>query len=221
MKAYKGWVIVSFCLSVAAFAATAKKKPEEVQVNELVEKLQKYWDSAKTYRANFVQVVYAKRLGTRDETEGILYVSKPGRLRWESKSDPSFQIMDGKKLMYVHSNKRRGTTVVDILEDTTKTVDAKALQFLAGTGNFKDSYKVTLVTDKPKVAEIKLVPKGGGSESYIAEINKSSYGIESLTTESGDTRAKIKFSDVKTNVELDEKLFKYEPKPTDIIHKGG
>lgn len=209
-----------FGISVLLSAAPAAKATTDVSaLNDAVDGMQKFWDKTKTFQANFTQVVFAKRLGTRDTAAGKLFISKPNKLRWESKEDGSFQIMNGNTLTYVHYNKRRQNWIVDILENTNKSVDTKALQFLAGKANFKKSYTAKLEKDAPKSLEIRLIPIEGGSESYIAEVEKKSYVIQSLTTETVDTRARIEFTNIQTNKPLEDSLFKYVTKPSDVVHK--
>lgn len=186
----------------------------------LLEKLQKAWDAAETYQASFKQVVFAKRLGTRDETQGTLSVVKPNKLRWESTTDGTVQIMNGKQLFVVQPNKRRGTTVVDIYHDISKAMDPKPLSFLSGKAKFRDIYRVELLSETPKVAEMKFIPKHDSSESLVAEIDKSSYLLRSLTSETVDSRVRTEFSGTKTNVKLEDKLFEYKPKETDIVHNN-
>jgi outer membrane lipoprotein carrier protein len=220
MKYFCLLLLIVFLNAFSLQASPAKIKSEEVLVSETLDKMQKFWDSFTTYRANFNQIVNSKRLGTRDNSKGVLYVKKPGKLRWELAADTSFQIMNGKKLQYIHKT-RRGQIIVDEVDDVKDQVDTRALQFLAGKGNFKQLYKAKLEENKPKSISIRLTPKEGGAESYIAEVDKNSYGIQSLTTETPETRARMEFSDIKINIELEDSLFVYEPKSTDMVHKGG
>ena len=186
----------------------------------IVEKLQKTWDSAKTYQADFKQILFYKRMGTREETTGTLFVSKPGKLRWESKTDGQIQIMNGKQLWVIKPNKRRGIQVVDIYRDLKKVVDPKPMAFLSGTGKFKELYEMELLQENGKMAEVKFFPKAQSSDSLIAEIDKESYGLRSLTTDSPDSRARTEFNNTKVNPTLDDKLFEYKVLPTDVVHEN-
>lgn len=205
-------------LLLTGLPAAAAKKPSTASAEEAIDKVQKNWDETKSYEADFKQVVFAKSLGDRDESTGKIYVVKPNKLRWETPERGQTQIMDGKKLWLVQENKRRKTRTVDTYSDVSKAVDAISLSFLSGKSKFREKYSVTILGDDDKQVSLKLVPKGGQGETLIAEISKPSYLLRSLTTESVDTRVRIDFSNVKANVEIDDTLFTFKPKSSDIIH---
>ena len=188
-------------------------------VDTTLDSVQKTWDATKSYEALFSQVVFSKRLGTKDESKGNLSVVKPGKIRWESKTDGTLQIINGKKLIHIHTQRRRNTKIVEIYEDISRQIDTKSLSFLAGTTQFRKSYRVDIIKDSAKTLELKLVPKDQpGGETYIAEFDKSDYVLKSLTTETADSRVRVSFSDIKTNLELGNQLFDYKPDPKDVVH---
>lgn len=202
---------ILFCnFTTAIYAAT--------DVTALLTSFQKTWDETKTYQASFKQTVESKQMGTKDESTGILYVEKPSKLRWESGTDGSVQILNGNQLTSIQINKRRSTKTVNILKDVSKTVDSKALSFLAGKAKFADLYNSKLLKENDKVASLKLTPqKGAPGESYVAEIDKKGYFLVSLTTEAPDSKVVMEFSEIKPNLKLDGKLFEYKADPKDII----
>ena len=188
--------------------------------NPHVEKMQKAWDDAKTFQSAFKQVSFDKRLGTREETSGTFSLAKPSKLRWDATSDQSIQILDGKKLYVIHQNKRRNVTVVDIYSNLGKAIDSKSLAFLAGKSRFADVYDIELISSKGPTLELKFISKTPGGETLVAEIDKKSYLLRSLTSDAADLRTRTEFTDVKTNVRLDDKIFVYQPKPTDVVHNN-
>jgi outer membrane lipoprotein-sorting protein len=204
----------------AAKKPIAKSKPSEALAVEYLKKLQEAWDKALTYQAKFKQVVLDKRLGTREEQEGTITVAKPDKLRWETPSDSGLQILNGKRLVNVHHNKRRGVNTVDIYADASKTVDAKSLKILAGSVRFDEIYTPKLIKDGPKKAELKLIPKGDASETLIAEIDKQSYLLRALITDSADSRVVVEFVETKLNPELEGSLFEFKPGEKDIVHNN-
>lgn len=204
--------LLLYCLPLLA-APAAKPNP----ALPVVDKMQTTWDAAKTYEAKFKQKVTAKRMGTEDESEGTVVVSKPNRLRWVSVTDGTFQILNGNRLTAVRENKRRQITEVDIYAKAGKSIDSKLLKFLAGKAQFKTLYRFELESETPEIATIKFHGKSGDAETLIAEIDKNSYLLRSLTTDSEDNRVRVEFTEIKTNVKLDPKLFEYQPKKTDVV----
>ena len=186
----------------------------------LIDQFQKTWDETASYQATFKQTVESKQIGTKEESTGTIFVQKPGKLRWDCETDGSIQILNGKKLISIQVNRRRKTRAVDIYQDISKAVDTKAIQFLAGKAKFQETYKIDSIGNPSTSSSLKLTPKGGdGLETYLAEIDKKSYFLRSLTTESADTRVRMEFSDVKANVVLEASLFDYAPDPKDVVHK--
>jgi outer membrane lipoprotein-sorting protein len=204
----------------SCFQASAAPKPSQPNpAVPIVDSLQKTWDATKTYEAKFKQKVTAKHLGTEDESEGVVSVSKPNRLRWVSSTDDSVQILNGNKLTNIRVNKRRQTTEVDIYAEAGKAVDSKLLKFLSGKAKFKSLYRFELQGETPEIATIKFLGRQGDGETLIAEIDKKSYLLRSLTSDSSDNLVRIDFSDIRTNVKLDSKLFEYQPKKSDTVRR--
>lgn len=208
-----------FVFSALVFAA-----PSNPHLDDILTKVQKAWDETASYQCQFVQQVTSKALGTKDDSEGVISVLKPNRLRWEVPGDGSVQILNGKKFTSLRKNRRRGTTTVDIYQDASKSVDTKALQFLSGHVRFRELYEITLLSETDKKVELKFTPKGDASESYIAEIDKASYFLVSLTTESLESTVRTEFRcpsnlrDSKANPKLEQSLFEYKPGSKDVIH---
>ena len=183
----------------------------------VVKLLQKQWDSSDTFQAQFKQLVHAKKMGTRDTSEGKVFVKKPGKLRWESKTDNSVQILNGSQFTVITKNERRKTTQVEIFTKATQAVDSLMLKFLSGRSKFKENYKFTLEGETSMEFMVRFIPKSSKGESLVAEIGKKSYLLRALTTEDSESRVRVEFSDVKTGLKLPNSLFVYQPKPTDTV----
>lgn len=189
-------------------------------LTETLGKLQTAWDKTQSYQAEFKQSVYSKKLHTKDESTGTIYVSKPGKIRWEIPAQKTVQILNGNRLTVIKENRRRKTTIVDVFKDISKSVDIKSLAFLAGTASFKETYTSVLGAEDIEKIELKFTPKTSPDESYLAEIDKKSYLLRALTTETADSKVRIEFMNTKTNASSDLSLFEYQPKPKDIVHEN-
>jgi outer membrane lipoprotein-sorting protein len=186
----------------------------------VLDKLQSTWDKTQNYRAKFNQTVYSKKLHTTEETSGTIFVMKPGKIRWEIPGQKTTQILNGNRLTQIRENTRRKKVVVDIYKDVSKSIDLKALAFLAGTASFRETYQSVLGPEDIEKIELKLTPKTSPGETYLAEIDKKSYFLRALTTESADSKVRIDFSNTEANTSIDKSLFEYQPKPTDIVHEN-
>lgn len=199
-----------FSLSLIAFASAPTDKT--------LESVQNKWDETKSYQADFKQTIFNKRLGTKEEATGSMSISRPGKIRWDSMTDRTLQILNGKKLYDVHFPKRRKANIVNIYEDITKKADIRPLAFLSGKATFRKSYHVDILKESKGSVDIKLVPKDvPGGETYIAEFDKNSYLLAALTTETAESRVRIEFSNIKANVDLKDDVFEYKPSPLDVV----
>lgn len=187
--------------------------------SDTLKKVEASWDKTTSFQANFKQLIHSKRMGTKDESTGEVVVQKPGKIRWDIKSERKTQILNGNKLTQIQVPKRRKANVVDIYENVSKQIDVKNLAFLSGTEAFKKSYVMNIAKENEKSVEVKLVATGGSkTDSYIAEFDKSSYLLRSLVTESADSTVRIEFTDIKTNINPDVSTFDYKPGPKDVVN---
>jgi outer membrane lipoprotein-sorting protein len=206
----KSLLIFIGLFSIPLFATT--------QLDTVVEKMEKRWNSAKTLRADVIQKVESKGLGLPpEETKGVITIAKPEKLRWEVASEGLIQILNGQKFTSLQKNSR-GTNVVDIIEDVRQYSPPKALRFLTQEMHLKQVYLLKLLKKTPKTVSFSMKPKKGTAESYIAEVDKKDYFLTSLTTDSSDTKVVLKLSAVERNVALKKQLFTYQPGPTDFVH---
>lgn len=204
--------LIVFLLSLCAQAQTP--------LTEVLDKLQTSWNQAKNYSAQFQQTIYSKKLQTKEVTSGTIFVSKPGKIRWEIPDKKTVQILNGTRLTQIKENRRRKSVVVDIYKDVSKSVDLKTLAFLAGTASFKETYQSVLGAEDAEKIELKFTSTITPDERYLAEIDKKSYFLRALTTETADSKVRIEFSKTELNTEVDPGLFEYKPKPKDIVHEN-
>lgn len=216
-------LLLALILPALVSATAIKKTDKGILLPEAIDKIQKTWEESPSYQADFKQVIRSKRMENREESAGVLSVVKPGRLRWESTKDQNVQILNGKKLVNIHANKRRGIRVVDIYEDISSQMDVKMLEFLAGKAKFKEWYRVELHKETPNIIGLKLSPrnqkKPAPEDVYVAEFDKKSYILRALSNESADSKVRIDFSNIQTNAKLSEDLFEYKAEPKDVVHK--
>lgn len=211
---------ILLCVFVALATVSAPGDASKLSdLTKIIDSFQKKWDATKTYKANFKQIIVSKQMGTRDETNGIVYVAKPNRLRWESETDGSFQILNGKRLVSIQTLPSRGSRSVDIYRNISKSLSTKPLQFLIGKVRFVDAYDVSLLGDTPNQAELKLMSKSDPLEIYTAEIDKPAYFLRTLKTSSPDSEVTIQFTGIETNLKLRDELFKYQKQPNDVVHE--
>lgn len=197
--------------ALPAFAAPTKS-------DAALAKLQAAWDETKSYQAEFTQTVKSKGTGlTEDPSEGTLSVIKPDKLRWEDRTAKTTQILNGDEHWDITENTRRKSRTVTYTPNIHKVMGKSALAILSGRGKFKDYYQVKLVSETPKEAVLRLVPKTDSNETLIAKIDKNGYVLRSLTTEAQDSQVVLEFKKIQRNATFPEKHFSYEKQPNDVF----
>lgn len=184
---------------------------------DVMDQVQKSWSKTTSYKARFHQTIISKALGTRDETRGTLFVQKPLRLRWQSESGDSIQILNGSRFWQIKTHKRKKTVYVDYYPNISSLVNLGSLTFLADSGDIKKTYRYKVLQNTTKNVIVALAPKGQKQESILAEFLKPGYLLGALKQESLESETQINFHDVETNLSLESSLFEYKAGPKDIV----
>jgi outer membrane lipoprotein carrier protein len=104
---------------------------------QLVDRIQAFYDKAKTFKANFKQVYVAKVHGKSREGDGSVILQKPGKMSWRYKNNGNRIVSDGKLIrVYERDNKQMFEQPLD------KSQYPAALSFLVGTGSLKHTFKL-------------------------------------------------------------------------------
>jgi outer membrane lipoprotein carrier protein len=104
---------------------------------QLVDRIQAFYDKAKTFKAKFKQVYVAKAHGKSREGEGSVILQKPGKMSWRYTNNGNRIVSDGKLIrVYERDNKQMFEQPLD------KSQYPAALSFLVGTGSLKQTFKL-------------------------------------------------------------------------------
>ncbi len=173
------------------------------------------WDKISTLELYFKQKVISKHLETEDSTEGIIYIKKPRKIRWVSKTDNTIMILNRNKATIIRTSKR-GKVTVEIYENATSKIDTRFLDFLSGKTKISEVYSTKIMSENDESAEIELKKD---KETIFVKISKKDFIPVSISTETNESKTYLEFFNTKINTVLNDSLFAYTPKPTDIIYK--
>jgi outer membrane lipoprotein carrier protein len=105
---------------------------------QIVDRIQAFYDKAKTFKAGFKQVYSAKAYAKTKEGTGSVILQKPGKMSWRYTNNGNRVVSDGKLIrVYEKENKQMFEQPLD------KSPYPAALSFLVGTGSLKQSFKLT------------------------------------------------------------------------------
>jgi len=178
-------------------------------------RLQQRYDCSRSLQANFDEQLSSPG-GMARTRKGTVYFRKIGRMRWDFAAPSEGTVVSD------------GTTVYDYEKDLNQVVElpvSKALKssataFLLGLGNIRRDFKVSLPPESSidGLIYVILVPKSGGDTMELG-LDPKSYDIVKfkLTNQIGGV-TELRFSDIRTNVALDDSLFAFTvPEGADVV----
>lgn len=124
----------------AADAGAAPPKAAPAKVDEVVAKVQAFYDRTSSFGSNFRQEFWVKLHNVKKTSTGHVVFVKPGKMDWQY-DDPKGNrvVSDGALIrVYEHGNKQMYEQPVD------KTQYPAALAFLTGTGKLADAFTFEL-----------------------------------------------------------------------------
>ncbi len=181
--------------------------------------LEHFFSNVKTLRAAFHQSVLTENLELIDESQGELWLSRPGRFRWNY-GTPLEQVVvaDGERLWVYDPGLEQA-----VLRDQDEALGHTPAGLLAGSISPARSYLVEHLGDQGGIDWVSVFPKEAD-----ATFSQIQFGFESDTLrlvqmlDPLQQITRIRFSDVQVNIAIPAERFSLEiPEGTDIIRETG
>jgi chaperone LolA len=178
-------------------------------------RLQQRYDCSRSMQANFDETLSSPGGLTRTR-KGTVYFRKVGRMRWEFAAPSEGAVVSDGKTVYDYEKDLNQVVELPV----NQALKSSATAFLLGLGNIRRDFKVTLppASSSDGLTHVILTPKGGGDTMELG-LDPKSYDIVNfkLTNQVGGV-TELKFSDIRTNVALDDTLFTFTvPEGADIV----
>jgi outer membrane lipoprotein carrier protein len=104
---------------------------------QIADRIQAFYDQAKTFKAGFRQVYAAKAYAKTKEGVGSVIFQKPGKMSWRYTNNGNRIVSDGKLIrVYEKENKQM------FEQPMSKSPYPAALAFLVGNGSLRQSHKL-------------------------------------------------------------------------------
>src|SRR5262245_12060903 len=111
-----------------------------VSADEVVKKVQAYYATTQKLKADFRQEYTNATFGRTSKSDGVLWIAKPGKMRWDYKTpDTKFFISDGTTLWVYDQPAKQAFQ--QSLKDQILPV---AVTFLFGQGNLSEEFRAEL-----------------------------------------------------------------------------
>jgi outer membrane lipoprotein carrier protein len=207
-------------LLFVAFIAQPAAPQSNAKVETVLSGLQQRYAGIHTVTANFRQLYHAP--GIEMLESGVLWMKKPGLMRWEY-SDPEAKLFvaDGHE-MYLYTPEDRQVVVSRLTE---RDLRSTPLQFLLGQGNLERDFYSSL-EDKlnhtfPDTVMLRLVPRSSERDyDYVVlEVDGKTFAIRRIVIveKTGNTSEFI-LGNVETNVKIDNKQFQFKiPRGAEVM----
>ena len=116
------------------------KAPPPLSAADVVQKVQEYYARTQKLRAEFRQEYTNTTFGRASTSDGVVYIAKPGKMRWDyQKPEPKYFISDGKVLWVYEAAQKQAFQ--QPLEDQILPV---AVTFLYGKGDLATEFTPAL-----------------------------------------------------------------------------
>lgn len=199
--------LLTLGMTPAGAASSGESIPPKLK--SLLDRLQRHYRDTASFSASFKQEITPTG-GMKREREGIVYYRKPGRMRWEfGGADQETIVSDGKDLYTYHPDLNQ--VIETPIEQAFRS--SSAASFLLGVGNVERDFKASVPSGAPAdgLTHVMLEPKAGGDTIEMG-LDPKTLDIRTLrlTDQLGDVTL-LAFSDIKTGIALDDKLFLFTP----------
>jgi len=206
---------ITVFLAIMAVAGTPNAHSEE-DLDSVIDQVQSAYEKTTSFDAKFTQLAEVKSLGRKQKAEGIAYIKKPGKMRWNYLSpEKQFIISNSSKIWFYfpEDNQLMEEKVKDFFQSKSP------LLFLTGKAKLRELFiiqfhrqpkKDTLSTDH--LLEMTPRKQEATYRKIILKVRKKDYQIVGVTVEDllGNT-TQIQFQDVNINSEIDNSLFEFDP----------
>jgi outer membrane lipoprotein carrier protein len=216
-KNCRRWVVFSFILLQIQILAAS-----ENNFSANIDALQKKYSQMKDLKMDFVQNYQSPRHRPRTET-GILYLRRPGMMRWEYQSPSQKLLVSDGKTIYFYLPDENQVQKTPVKESRDQRIP---FLFLLGKGNLrKDFSKIEFArNDKPFFEGNQVLyayPKKDIDEfsRILMEFDPHSLQLERITIfEVNGSTSEFVFRNIKENLGLNAQMFSFKvPKNVEVV----
>lgn len=211
------------CLGLAGFIPFVAAAPAlPATASEVVAGVKSTYGQATSVRANFLQVVHDKAMGTQNRQRGRIAMERPRKLRVEMGFPLETAVVSDGTTLWVYSVKSKQVMQTPELGDGTGVG-----VLLEDLGRLDEIYEVTLLPEPkpPRPSHtVQLVPRqAGGFKSLSLTVSKQKYVLQNLIlTDPLDNVTEMSFTGVLMNQDIPDTEFKFvAPAGVAVMKTGG
>jgi outer membrane lipoprotein carrier protein len=184
---------------------------------ELIARTQESYEKTEDLRARFVQEVTIQSMGKVEREEGTFYFKKPRNMSWDYVKPKAKRIVLNREKGYLYIPADH-TVYIQEVESIFKS--SPTIKFFSGIGKFQDDFQINFSqpdpTDRDGNYLLTLVPRNSayGIQKLFLTIDRDSFRIIRCSFKDiyGNATS-IRFTNIKVNNKLSDKLFNFVPPP--------
>lgn len=199
-------------LPLLALAAASPVRAETLE--EVVEGLEGVYAKIIDLRAEFTQNAFNRSLGQTIKAEGVVYLKKPGKMRWEYRSPSPQQIVSDGKSLWVYTPELNQVNV----GEAPRALAGPAGSFLAGLGRLREAFTVRflnpLKVDQAGNPVLDLRPKRAEPvlTRLILTVDPKEFLVrKAVLYDQFENTVTMQFTKVSVNSGLADALFTFAP----------
>jgi len=173
------------------------------------ERLDEFLRDLKALQADFRQVLVDDRGEDADESSGVMYLRRPGRLRWDYRR-PYEQLIvaDGERLWLYDTDLAQVT-----VRSQRQALGTTPAALLASDRPVDESFEVTeLPRREDGSLWLALKPREAGGSFEAIRVGFGAEGLKAMELEDGfGQTTRLEFSAIQRNPQLDAELFRFTP----------
>ena len=193
--------------------APSPKSAGSKEADAIVRRVQKFYDSAKSFRAEFRQRYTIYAYNRTKDSRGTVVFQKPGKMRWTYTNNGNVVVSDGKQIKVFEQENRQM-----YLQKVDDTQYPAALSFLLGKGRLKEAFSFTKLDSKKLKFPGGYVLLGTPStptpayQKVLFYIDKRTFQVRRvLLVDAQKNRNRFDFLKPRVNEPVAPKDFQYEP----------
>ena len=183
------------------------------------DKLDEFFTQINTMQSAFTQQVIDDKGALRQSSSGNVYLSRPGKFRWEYAAPDKHEIVADGKNVWIYDVELDQVTV----KPMTQALSAAPIGMLTQKQAVDKQFNVEeMEADGSKLEWFRLTPKKKDSDFTTMDLGVSTTGVEEMIL--GDKfgqQTYIKFEGLRTDIDIDSSRFSFiPPKGADVIGKA-
>ncbi len=200
--------------AAAGFAVAAQDSPSGA------EQLRRFYAEVRDFHARFEQAVLDENLSRLEESAGVVWISRPGKFRWDYEQPAAQQVVSNGVKLWVYDPDLAQVTV----RNSGDAVGETPAFLLAGGGDLEARYRVQDLGVQGALAWVALSPKSPRSNYREIRIGFDAGELRVLELVDGldQTTRMTFFAPADGGAGGDDSRFEFTPPPgVDVLDESG